>query len=63
MQELQAELEKAQSSELAAARKSAADSRANFTMSMDSLDVEVHVCSVILDNISPLVSKVSSQKG
>lgn len=41
MQELRAELEKAQSNEVAVARKSAAESRANFTMSMDSLDIEV----------------------
>ena len=41
MQELRAELEKAQSNEVTVARKSAAESRANFTMSMDSLDIEV----------------------
>ena len=41
MQELQTELEENHNNDLAAARKSAMDSRANFTMSMDSLDVEV----------------------
>ena len=41
MQELQTELEENHSNDLAAARKSAMESRANFTMSMDSLDVEV----------------------
>lgn len=42
MQELQTELEKTQGDELTATRKAAVESRANFTMSMDSLDVEVH---------------------
>lgn len=42
MQELKDELEKAQSEEMTAARKSGMESRANFTMSMDSLDAEVH---------------------
>ena len=41
MQELQTELEENHNNDLAAARKSAMESRANFTMSMDSLDVEV----------------------
>ena len=41
MQELQTELEENHNNDLVAARKSAMDSRANFTMSMDSLDVEV----------------------
>ena len=41
MQELQTELEENHNNDLATARKSAMDSRANFTMSMDSLDVEV----------------------
>ena len=43
LQELKSELEVAQNSELTAARRSAAESKANFTMSMDSLDVEVKV--------------------
>ena len=42
MRELKDELEKAQSEEMTAARKSGMESRANFTMSMDSLDAEVH---------------------
>ena len=41
MQELQTQLEETQNNELAEARKSAIGSRANFTMSMDSLDVDV----------------------
>ena len=41
MQELQTELEENHNNDLATARKSAMESRANFTMSMDSLDVEV----------------------
>ena len=47
MQELQDELERAQSNEVAVARKSAAESRANFTMSMDSLDIEVQTQSCL----------------
>ena len=41
MLELQTELEENHNNDLATARKSAMESRANFTMSMDSLDVEV----------------------
>lgn len=41
LEELKNELEDAQNNELAAVRKSAVESRTNFTMSMDSLDVEV----------------------
>ena len=41
LEELKSELEEAQKNELAAVRKSAAESRTNFTMSMDSLDMEV----------------------
>ncbi|PFX32468.1 Centrosomal protein of 164 kDa [Stylophora pistillata] len=40
LQELKNELEVAQNSQLNAARRSAAESKPNFTMSMDSLDVE-----------------------
>ena len=49
MQELQTELEENHSNDLAGARKSAMESRANFTMSMDSLDVEVwsHYCDLL----------------
>lgn len=43
LQELKNELEVAQNSQLNAARRSAAESKPNFTMSMDSLDVEVKV--------------------
>lgn len=41
LEELRSELEEAQNNELAAVRKSAVQSRNNFTMSMDSLDIEV----------------------
>ena len=41
LQELKNELEEVQNNELAAVRRSAVESRTNFTMSMDSLDIEV----------------------
>ena len=54
MQELQTELEENHNNDLAAARKSAMDSRANFTMSMDSLDVEVwtQYCDLLKKNFN-----------
>ena len=42
MQALKADLEKAQSTELAEVRKSATESRPNLAMSLDSLDIQVH---------------------
>ena len=54
MQELQTELEENHNNDLAAARKSAMESRANFTMSMDSLDVEVwsQYCDLLKKNVN-----------
>lgn len=54
MQELQTELEENHNNDLAAARKSAMESRANFTMSMDSLDVEVwtQYCDLLKKNLN-----------
>ena len=54
MQELQTELEENHNNDLATARKSAMESRANFTMSMDSLDVEVwsQYCDLLKKNVN-----------
>ena len=54
MQELQTELEENHNNDLAAVRKSAMESRANFTMSMDSLDVEVwtQYCDLLKKNLN-----------
>ena len=54
MQELQTELEENHNNDLATARKSAVESRANFTMSMDSLDVEVwsQYCDLLKKNVN-----------